>query len=107
MGFNEALGLTFLPTLLDVSALTALKGATLGNSLLPFLTGITLGGMAYGVVGSRMIASQGQAIANTNWNIMSTTANAVIGVIFWGETLTQKQLSGILLGCIGMYLINA
>jgi drug/metabolite transporter (DMT)-like permease len=105
MGVVEAFGVTFVPTLLDLVALTSLKASLLRNSALLYGIGVLSGAAAYAIVGGLTIF-QGQAVANTNWNILSTISSTLVGALLWGENLTKTQALGIGLSCISFYLIN-
>jgi multidrug transporter EmrE-like cation transporter len=49
---------------------------------------------------------KGLAKSNASWNLISTMSGTAIAVLWWKEELTQKELLGIALGCIGLYLMD-
>lgn len=99
MGILEAFGRTSLPTGLDAVALTLLKAGYT-------IPGAALGGAAYYTVGTA-IGQDGQGIANTNWNLLSTALSVGIGTLYWGETLSDRQWMGVALAGVSFWLLNS
>lgn len=86
------------PTILDTVALTLLKREQL-------LLGALAGGFAYYSL-HKSIEVSGMAKSNASWNVMSTMLATGVGVMVYNESLTQKEMLGIGLGAISLYLMN-
>lgn len=91
-----ALLLTATEVLADVSAKD-------GNTF-----GAVLGYNALALELQKVLNADGNGLALTNayWNAMTNLTHAVIGVSFYGETLSQAQIAGILLVTAGIVLLG-
>lgn len=95
-----------IATVLDTTALTALKYGGTTNSSLFFAGGVLAGAAAYYTMGA-VITISGQAKGNTMWNVYSTIASTLIGYFIWQEDISPKNLLGIGVSCFGIYLMNS
>jgi len=98
-------------TALDVAALNAFKYAAVHKDSPETYKqaragGTLLGAAAYYNAGNAVEAS-GVAVANTTWNVASTTTNAVVGHLYWGEKLSQRNWAGVALAVLGLWLLNS
>lgn len=75
------------------------------NRQLKLAVGFTAGGLAY-VNLQKAMEKKGEGISNAYWNVLSTIAGTGVGVMVFSEKLTQKQVLGIVLGCISLYLMD-
>ncbi len=86
-----------LPTLLDQVSLNLLK-------VYPALALVT-GGLAYYTLGGA-VRTSGLGVSNTTWNVLSTILGITTGYLAWGESISTRQLAGVLLGSLSLYLLN-
>jgi len=70
---------------------------------------LIIGIVAYGIVGyifyKLLLTGEKLAIANILWNAITTVTVYIIGLIFFNEVLTIKQIIGCLLVFFGSILI--
>lgn len=88
-----------LATAFDQLSLNAIKS----GSAIPIV--FVLGGVAYSTL-KGAIEKDGMAMANGNWNVLSTVGGTLIGYFYWGENLSTKHFIGIGLACVSLYLMN-
>lgn len=88
-----------LATFFDQLSLNAIKA----ESSIPLI--FILGGTAYSTLRGA-ISKDGIAMANGNWNVLSTICATLLGYFYWEENLTQKNFIGIGLACVSLYLMN-
>lgn len=55
---------------------------------------------------SKSIQEKGLALSNGHWNVLSTISATIIGYAVWNESISDKQLAGIGLGVVSLYLMN-
>lgn len=48
----------------------------------------------------------GEGRANLNWNIISSSLGIITGYYIWNEKFTSKNIMGIVLGIVSLYLLN-
>ncbi len=88
-----------LATFFDQLSLNAIKA----DVSIPII--FLLGGSAYSALRAA-VAKDGIALANGNWNVLSTIGGVLWGYFYWGEALNAKHFMGIGLGCVSLYLMN-
>lgn len=88
-----------LATFFDQLSLNAIKA----EGPLPII--FILGGAAYSALRGA-IAKDGMALANGNWNVLSTICGTLIGYFYWGENLSSRHFLGVGLGCVALYLMD-
>lgn len=89
----------------DQSALYFMQSGIRDKSEGTKIFGAVLGGFAYYSVGSAM-EQHGLGKSNGTWNVLSTVAGTVIGYFAFNEEITQKQMLGIGLGIVALYLMD-
>ena len=97
--------LPLLPSVLDQAALSTFKAGGESPSPVTILVGTVLGGLAYYNM-NVVIQSKGMGLGNAQWNVLSTILGVGVGTLVFKEVLESKQIMGILLATVGLYLMD-
>lgn len=91
---------------LEALALYSLKYSTKTQHSQYLIAGMILyAGVGYCIY--RIVNSgNGVGITNTIWNIASTIYGLLIGIIIFGERITNRQAFGIMLGGLGLIFMG-
>lgn len=87
------------PTTADFITINLLKN---GYSNAAFITG----GYAYSSL-SPIIEKRGIIVAQSSWNVMTTSLALLAGFFLYNEQLDQKKILGLGLGISGLLLMNS
>lgn len=90
---------------LDVASVNILKYADKNSNEGVRLLGSALGGWQYYYFSQGL--GEGSVIKrNIIWDIISDVLVAISGTLLWNETLSNRQMVGIALSLVGIYLLQ-
>lgn len=91
---------------LDSAALILIKESVLTGSKQTLVLASVVGGCAYLTLGDVMRRTGSMGLSNGSWNLLSTASATIIGVMVYKEALTQRQMIGLALAALSLWLLD-